>query len=51
MFQKMKDEVAADGQQKPLTLGTYLCFLDKIRKYIPHVPGDNSQSSVVCTLM
>jgi hypothetical protein len=51
MFQTMKSEVAADGQQKPLTLGTYLCFLDEIKKYIPHTPGDNSQSSVICTLM
>lgn len=51
MFQKMKDEVSADGQQKPLTLSAYLSFMDKIKKYIPHVPGDSSQTSVVCTLM
>jgi hypothetical protein len=51
MFQTMKSEVAADGQQKPLTLSTYLCFLDEIQNYIPHVPGDNSQFSVGCTLM
>jgi len=51
MFQTMKGEVAADGQQKPLTLSTYLCFLDEIQKYIPRVPGDKSQSSVICTLM
>lgn len=51
MFQTMKDEVANDGQQKPLTLSTYLCFLDEIQKYIPHKPGENSPSSVVCTLM
>ena len=51
MFQTMKDEVANDGQQKPLTLSTYLCFLDEIQKYIPYARGDNSHPSVVCTLM
>lgn len=51
MFQTMKDEVANDGQHKPLTLSTYLCFLDEIQKYIPHAFGDNSPAPVVCTLM
>lgn len=51
MFEKMKDEVIADGEQKPLTLGIYLSFLNKIKKYIPHVPRDSSAATVVCTVM
>ena len=51
MFQTFKGEVAADGQQNPLTLSVYLCFLDEIQKYIPHVPSEYSQSPASCTLM
>ena len=51
LFRTFKDEVAADGQQKPLTLSVYLCFLDEIHKYIPQVAGEYSQSSTICTLM
>jgi hypothetical protein len=55
MFQTFKSEVAADGQQKLLTIYTYIRFLDEIEKYIPIVPDDtrksSSRSSAICILL
>ncbi|CAF4131332.1 unnamed protein product [Rotaria sp. Silwood2] len=55
LFQIFKSEVAADNEQKILTIETYIRFLDEIEKYIPMVPEDISQSSsptsTVCNLI
>ncbi|CAM4961869.1 unnamed protein product [Rotaria socialis] len=42
MFQTFKSEVAADDQQKMLSIDTYIRFLAEIEKY---VPDDKTQSS------
>ncbi|CAF3611044.1 unnamed protein product [Rotaria sp. Silwood1] len=56
MFQTFKAEVAAaDGQQKLLTIDTYIRFLHAIEKYIPITPNDSykpsSPTSIFCTLL
>lgn len=56
MFQTFKDEVAAaNGQQKMLTIETYIRFIDSIEKYVPivlrdHQSKNSSPSSALCTL-
>ena len=55
MFQTFKSEITADGQQKTLTIYTYIRFLDEIEKYIPSkdrysgIPSQ--QSSSICNLL
>jgi hypothetical protein len=51
MFQTFKNEVAADGQHKTLTIYTYIRFLDEIEKYIPNTHDQTQKSSSVCTLL
>ena len=53
MFQTFKAEVISDGTQKPLTIDTYIRFLDEIQKYVPlNVTDTNSSpNSVLCVLM
>ncbi|CAF0847471.1 unnamed protein product [Rotaria sp. Silwood1] len=55
MFQTFKAEVAADDQQKLLTIDTYIRFLDAIEKYIPIVSNDTSKpstsTSMFCTVV
>ncbi len=50
MFQTFKNEIAADGQQKILTIYTYIRFLDEIEKYIP-TRNDQRSSSSTCILL
>ena len=55
MFQTFKSEIAADRQQKTLTIYTYIRFLDEIEKYVPakdhrsDIPS--RESSSVCSLL
>lgn len=55
MFQTIKSETAADGQQQLLTIETCVRFLDEIEKYLPTVPNNNlkpsSRSSAICILL
>lgn len=53
MFQTFKAEVSSDGTQKPLTIETYIRFLDELRKYVPMTMNDHHgpTTSVLCLLM
>lgn len=53
MFQAMRNEVIADGTVPPLTIATYLNFLDRLKVYIPINAKDrpHEQISAVCNIM
>ncbi|CAF3219369.1 unnamed protein product [Rotaria socialis] len=53
MFQAMREEVSASGNSSILTLGTYLQFLEELKKYIPINTTKLSQqlTSSVCCIM
>ncbi|CAF2538223.1 unnamed protein product [Rotaria sp. Silwood2] len=53
MFQSMRHEVIADGTIPPLTLATYLRFLEQLKKYIPINNNESSQTSMsaICNVM
>jgi hypothetical protein len=49
-LQTFKNDIAADGHHKPLTIYTYIRFLDEIEKYIPNTQDRTQKSSSICTL-
>lgn len=53
MFQAMRQEVSASGNESILTLGTYLRFLDELKKYIPIDTKNSSKqlTSMICNVM
>ncbi|CAF1310789.1 unnamed protein product [Adineta ricciae] len=53
MFHSMKNEVATCEHVLPLTLGTYLHFLNALKQYIPISNSDTAQTpaSMICSVM
>jgi hypothetical protein len=53
MFQAMRKEVSAASNSSILTLGTYLRFLEELKKHIPIDTNNSSQrlASTVCSIM
>ncbi|CAF0924268.1 unnamed protein product [Rotaria sp. Silwood1] len=53
MFQAMRHEIIADGTVPPLTLATYLQFLEQLKKYIPLNINESSQIPIssICNIM
>ena len=53
MFQAMRKEVDTNGNSTILTLGTYLRFLDEMKKYVPTDTENSLQTptSSICSVM
>ena len=54
MFQAMRQEVGASSNSSILTLGTYLRFLEQLKRYIPTDTNKTSQSlatTTTCTII
>jgi hypothetical protein len=53
MFQAMRQEVSAASNSSILTLGTYLRFLEELKKYIPIDTNNSSQrlTATICSIM
>ena len=52
MFQAMRQEASATGNGPVLTLGTYLRFLEQLKKYAPVETKNLPQrsTSTICTI-
>jgi hypothetical protein len=53
MFQAMRQEASAASNSSILTLGTYLRFLEELKKYIPIDTNNSSQrlTTTICSIM
>lgn len=54
MFQAMREEAGATGNASLLTLGTYLRFLEQLKKYTPIETKNSPQqpsTSTICTIL
>ena len=49
MFQAMREEASTSSKSSILTLGTYLRFLEELKKYIPIDTNNSTQPSVTTT--